>query len=295
MQFRISSIFPATLAIMAGCAAIPQQEFDDELEVLQQDAVSKLRVVSANLSSGNFSSWELGHGQRIVQGVDPDVVLIQEFNVGSNSNAELQRFAESLVGPQAQYVRGHQRGIPNGIISRFPIVASGDVAQPSVVNRALTWARIDVPGTVDVYAVSVHLHTRAGNRATDARALARWISGSVPAAAATIVGGDFNTKSRTEATVTALDAVLDISGPFPADTAGNSNTNAGRNNPYDWVLSDDDLVPIPTVIGTRTFANGLVIDTRRYPSISDIAPALATDSAAPQMQHMAVVRDFALQ
>ncbi len=48
------------------------------------------------------------------------------------------------------------------------------------------------------------------------------------------------------------------------------------------------------IIGGSTFTNGLVVDTRVYTPISEIAPAMAADSGANQMQHMAVVKDFLL-
>jgi len=38
----------------------------------------------------------------------------------------------------------------------------------------------------------------------------------------------------------------------------------------------------------------LVAETRVYDPIEEIAPATADDSGAPDMQHMAVVRDFAI-
>jgi hypothetical protein len=48
------------------------------------------------------------------------------------------------------------------------------------------------------------------------------------------------------------------------------------------------------LIGPSSFADGAVVDTRVFDPISDLAPALATDSGAPSMQHMAVVRDVVL-
>ena len=50
----------------------------------------------------------------------------------------------------------------------------------------------------------------------------------------------------------------------------------------------------PVEIGASVFDHGFVADTRVYSPISDLAPALATDSGASNMQHMAVVRDFGL-
>ncbi len=45
-------------------------------------------------------------------------------------------------------------------------------------------------------------------------------------------------------------------------------------------------------IDSASFPDGLVVDTRVYEPITDLAPALAGDSDAPSMQHMAVVKDF---
>ena len=87
-----------------------------------------------------------------------------------------------------------------------------------------------------------------------------------------------------------------MTSPYPADQANNANTNGPRSRPYDWVLANDALhaFAAPTHIGQSVFAAGAVIDTRVYQPIGELAPAMATDSAATAMQHMAVVRDFVL-
>jgi hypothetical protein len=46
------------------------------------------------------------------------------------------------------------------------------------------------------------------------------------------------------------------------------------------------------VIGGSTFSAGLVADTRVYSPISEISPALSSDSGASNMQHMGVIKDF---
>ena len=51
---------------------------------------------------------------------------------------------------------------------------------------------------------------------------------------------------------------------------------------------------IPVSIGSASFPAGLVFDTRVFTPLTDVAPATATDSAATNMQHMAVVEDFLL-
>jgi hypothetical protein len=96
--------------------------------------------------------------------------------------------------------------------------------------------------------------------------------------------------------VQTLSSVLVTSGPFPVDQASIDNTNANRNKPYDWVLVNGSLqaTEIAVAIGDNRFASGFVADTRTYSPIYDLAPALGSDSGATNMQHMAVVRDFAL-
>lgn len=254
----------------------------------------QLRVVAANLTSGNGQDYDLGHGIRIMQGLLPDVVLIQEFNFGANSSSELQQLADSVVGVGAHYVTEVGQ-IPNGVISRYPILASGVWDDPKVSNREFVWAKIDMPGPRDLWAVSVHfLTSSAANRSAEATALVDYINAHVPVDELLVVGGDFNTANRAEAAITTLSAIVTTSGPHPADQQGVEGTNASRSKPYDWVMPDADLasLQIPTVVGSGTFAAGLVFDSRVFTPLSEVPPVLADDSAAPSMQHMAVVKDF---
>ena len=48
----------------------------------------------------------------------------------------------------------------------------------------------------------------------------------------------------------------------------------------------------PVVIGGDRFDRGLVVDTRVFRPISALAPAKGADSGVPNMQHMAVVKDY---
>jgi hypothetical protein len=109
-----------------------------------------------------------------------------------------------------------------------------------------------------------------------------------------VIGGDFNTSSRSEAAFSTFSQVVTTAAPYPADRNGNTNTNASRGSPYDHVLVDSDLrqYQVATVIGGSTFSAGLVADTRVYSPISEISPALSGDSGASNMQHMAVIKDF---
>lgn len=257
----------------------------------------RVRVVASNLSSGNYQDYDLGHGLRILQGLNPDVVLMQEFNYKSNSAAELKAFANLVMEGQGYYSIEGGADIPNGVISRYPILASGEWDDSSVTNRDFAWARIDIPGSVDLYAVSVHLLTSSSTvRNTEAKQLVAYIKSKIPTAAYLVIGGDFNTGTKTEACYSTLAQVVSTASPYPVCTLGDQDTNSTRSKPYDAVLADADLsaYKTPVLIGSRSFASGLVVDTRTYTPLTDLYPAIKTDSGATNMQHMAVVRDFAV-
>lgn len=257
----------------------------------------RLRAMAANLSSGNGQDYDLGDGQNIMRGVHPDIVMIQEFNINSSSDFEVSKFATSLSGDDAgmYWARGGFGQIPNGVISRWPILESGDWTDPQVGNRAFTWAHIDLPGPRDLWVVSLHLLTSsAGERNSEGKALVAQLQAHVPATDFLLIGGDFNTDSRTEAVISTLAARVVTSGAQPVDQANKGGTNASRDKPYDWVLASRclNVLKAPVVIGLHSFTNGLVVDTRVYTPIADLAPATSGDSASSNMQHMGVVKDF---
>ncbi len=255
----------------------------------------RLRIVAANLTSGNGQNYDLGHGARILQGLAPDVVLIQEFNYLSNTPANFRSWVDTYFGTSFSYVREPVAvQIPNGVISRYPILSSGAWTDANVGNRKFMWARIDIPGDKDLWAISVHLlTTSSSNRNAEAAQILNYIAAQgIPASDYVTLGGDFNTDSRTESCLNTLSSYFTTSGPYPVDQSGNGGTNANRSKPYDWVLADTDLHAVRTsvVLGSNTFTNGLVFDSRVYTPLPP--PVLAGDSGATNMQHMAVVRDF---
>jgi endonuclease/exonuclease/phosphatase family metal-dependent hydrolase len=256
----------------------------------------RLRVVASNLSSGNDQSYTAGHGQRILQGLGPDVILMQEFNYGTDSDADIATFVASL-GPSFTYTREARRGVPNGVVSRFPIVQSGTWDDPETSTREFVWARIDVPGPKDLWAVSMHLLTaNPSTRNKQAQALVAKIHDQVPEGDYLVFGGDFNTDSRGESCLRTFAQIARTSAPYPADGTGVAGTSRPRAKPYDWVLAGTSLDGrrIPTEIGSQAFPNGLVFDSRKFAPLTDVAPVLRDDSNARNMQHMAVVRDFAI-
>lgn len=215
-------------------------------------ADERVRIVAANLTSGNGQDYDLGNGSRILQGLQPDIVLIQEFNYLSNTPANFRSWVDTYFGPTFSYVRepGSDQ-IPNGVVSRYPILASGEWNDSAVSNRDFVWARIDIPGPKDLWVISVHfLTTSSSNRNSQASQVLNYIAAQgIPASDYVSLGGDFNTDSRTESALNTLSAYFTTSGPYPEDQSGNGGTNASRSKPYDWVLADADLHAVRIQIG----------------------------------------------
>jgi endonuclease/exonuclease/phosphatase family metal-dependent hydrolase len=263
-------------------------------------ASGRLRLMEGNLSTGNDQNYDNGEGGRIFHGLAPDIATIQEFNDGDNSASAIRAFVDANFGTEYQYFRETVSGsgtIPNGIVSRYPILDSGSWTDPNVSNRGFGWAEIDIPGDTNLWVVSTHLlTTSAANRDSEAKALIADFQANVPAGDFIALGGDFNTASRTEACLTTLSAVFSVTGPWPADNLGDANTSENRSKPHDWLITNAGLNAheVPVAIGANSFANGLVVDTRVYTPLADIAPAELGDSGAEGMQHMAVVKDFSL-
>lgn len=256
----------------------------------------RVRLMGANISSGNLQSYDPGEGIRIFQGTHPDVAMIQEFNYGTNSDADIRSFVNQAFGTSFSYCRqGGGMQIPNGVISRYPILNCFTWDDPRVSNRDFEVAVIDLPGPTNLWAISVHLLTTSTTeRDLEAQSLVSYIQSNVPAGDWVAIGGDFNTGSTTESCLSRLSAVVATSAPRPADRNGNTLTNATRSKPYDWVLASSGLSSLQTstLIGASSFSTGLVADTRVYSPISEISPALAGDSGAVNMQHMGVIKDF---
>ena len=264
------------------------------------DPKQTIRTVAANITSGNDRAYE-APGTRILQGLQPDVVMIQEFNVSSSSSTDLRNWVNSTFGSEFSYFRENYNGIPNGVISRWPIVSSGSWDDTTIGDRGFSWARINIPGDKNLWVVSIHLKASDASddltqRQSQAQQLVTYIRANVPAEDYLLLGGDFNTYSTSESCLTTLSALLTTTAPYPVDQAGDADTNASRAEHYDWVLAESELdsLETPVKIGALSFANGLVFDSRKFTPLSSVDPVLAGDSAASNMQHMAVVRAFAV-
>lgn len=260
-----------------------------------------VRIMAANTTSGSDQSYPLpGPGSRIFQALDPDVVLIQEFQV----DGSLDAWVDEVFGEDFSFCLEEVNGLPNGVISRFPILECGEWDDPFMLNRDFPYAQIDLPGDRDLWAVSVHFKASSGSanrnrRANEGRELVERIRQTVPEEDFLTVGGDFNTQNRDEPVLDILEQVVVVEAPFPDDGKGSGGTNSSRRKPYDWVLVDNDLEPFETAVevGSKRFEHGLVFDSRIYDQSTldeNFPPAQKGDSGAAQMQHMAVVRDFHL-
>lgn len=285
----------APLAAMIGCFFVCWLAATSRV---QAQSNLTLRVMAANITSGNNQSY-LDHGVRIFQGLKPDIVCIQEFNTTTNT---IRDFVDTAFGTNFNYFRETEAGydIPNGVISRWPILASGSWDDSQSPNRGYAWAQIDLPGTTnDLYVISVHLLTaNASTRSAEATELKSLIQTHILATNANawiIIGGDCNTDTRTEAAINTFTTFLsDNPKPADGDSPEKEGTNAGRSKPYDYVLPSFSLANFQTssVVGTRTFSKGLVFDSRVYSPLSDVFPVQSGDSGAVNMQHMAVLKDF---
>ena len=256
-----------------------------------------LRMMAANTTSGNAQSYE-EPGKRIFQGLKPDIVMIQEFQVANNtSTSVLRSWVDETFGAHYNFFCENYSGIPNGVISRWPILQSGSWDDTTIGDRGFAWAQIDIPGEKNLWVISVHLKASsdsASQRQSQAQQLVAYIQANVPANDYLMVGGDCNTYSYSEACLATLGSVVDVSAPRPVDERGDPDTNAGRSSPYDWVMAEPELdaLEVPVTIGTLSFPTGLVFDSRVFSNLSLVSPVQFGDSGVSGMQHMAVVRSF---
>lgn len=268
------------------------------------------RAMAANISTGNNQSYDPGHGIRIFKAVKPDIVMIQEFRYGRNNDDDINSMVSSTFGPEYFYSRGRyvdNSWIPNGIISRFPIIESGYWKSNLANNRDWDWAILDLPGNKELLVVSLHLLIK--KNANEIPTLTREIENKIAADKKNnldyyvMIGGDFNSS-------TVLNGNTDLkrvvytnfanTSKRPKDQKGNTTTNATRGKTLDVLLVDDDLQQkeIPTIIGRHSYDHGHVFDSRVYDKLGelgDVPPVQANDCDGEKPisnQHMSVIRDF---
>lgn len=269
---------PALFCLLSAAAAAGAAE---------RDAVA-ITIATANLSDNTSQAYE-DPGIRILQALRPDVLAIQEFNYKSGNSQDLVR---KIFGPAYHFARekGGAR-LPNGVVSRYPVVAFGQWDDPFVANRKFAWATLQIPGPKPLHVVSVHLvQNRSERRLPEARHLLKLIREKFPEDDYVALCGDFNVASRESTALAELTTWFDDSAQ-PADQQGNKNTNANRNRPYDFVLPNPALAKYhaPTVLLRRKFPDGLVFDSRLW---NPLPPPAEWDDTARNLQHLPVLKTF---
>lgn len=289
------------------------------------DASQKLRL---RLLAGNLSTTKKGvcsqcydgeEGIRIFQGLKPDVAMIQEFNYGDNTPDALREMVDVAFGKRFFYrvqPRVFPVKIPNAIVSYYPIKEWGILEDENVSDRSHVWARLDIPGPHDLWVVSVHFPTKGTLRKTSIPQLMNNLANlNIPKDDYVAIGGDFNTTSRTnDEGLRKLDdtklVVLDNDHDCPIDqnrtdeesqdklSKQSDNTNLKRTKDYDAIYTSQNLKDLRITVKIGSAQNlshrGLVFDSRVFTPLSEVFPVKKTDSEAPDMQHMAVIKDFGI-
>ncbi len=260
-------------------------------------------VMAANITCGSDQEYE-APAQRIFQALCPDVALVQEFNMTNGTTEAVYRsWVDQTFGTNFSYCHEPlaSANIPNGIISRWPIVEYGEWDDTTLSDRDFVWAKIDLPGDKYLHAVSLHIKASSGyesQRTSETRMLTNYIA---QAGWSTndylVIGGDFNLQTRTETALSVLTAKTVSDAHQSADQFGDKDTNSGRDKPYDLVLPSTNLNARHRsfYFGGYSYPNGIVFDTRLTWASGLPSPSLSTDSAAVNMQHMGAMKIFELE
>ncbi len=217
-----------------------------------------LTIATANLSDNRTQAYE-DPAIRILQALQPDILAIQEFNYKAGTSQDLAR----LLSRSRRPLRPRKGGarLPNGIISRYPILAHGQWGG-SLPSRTAACSGPPSPSPAPGRFTS---SASIWSSATPPAAPPRPGTSSASSATASpddyvVLCGDFNTTSRAAEALAVLTAWFDDSAQ-PADQNGNPHTNAPRTRPYDYVLPNPALARhhAPTILDGLVFPGGLCL------------------------------------
>ncbi len=267
-----------------------------------------VRVVSYNVlrSSPNAKPQVF---QRILGALQPDIVLVQEWE--SHSESEIADWFNSMMpdDKRSWNIVAIADTVQNGggvaVVSRYPLHAALD-ARPTVpagVNagkpiRAAV-AIADAPSGPIILS-STHLKSGGASgspedvrRTEEARALNAIISAKAPAGAWRIIAGDMNlvgSREPIDILTSKLDADHSDLSPAPTRTLGDAtyltwseNGNAFTPGRLDWLLYSDS---------NARAANAFVLDTSRLSDESLSRAGLTTTDTAQATDHMPLVVDL---
>ncbi len=277
-----------------------------------------LKIMTANVSKvGTYSREE---SIRIFQGMGPDVAMLQEWEVTVTNT--YRKYVDDAFGADFYYYLGDSSGsgwgyMPNGIVSRWEIQTAGSWQDTSIsppADNDFAWAEINLPGNVDLLAVSVHLKADSGEearRVAQAQVIKDYVEGHLalnPSSSYVVVCGDLNAESQYEWCIQTFATFLEPTNHRPADRLGDENTNQIRTKPYDWIMPNQLLDDLHStlVIGTEnyTYPEGIVFDSHVFSRWSDtttagpgtplwnLPPVLYGDSHSSEMDHMGIMKAF---
>jgi len=250
-------------------------------------------LATANLTSSGQLYREAG--QRILTASAADIVAIQEWKV-TNSGGH-RAFVDHVFGSNYFYVV-ESNSLPNGVISKWPIIAWGLWIDIYAFGRNHLWATIDLPGSRNLHVVSVHLDFSGGEGTRQYETLQllnQLDAAGFPTNDYLAVCGDLNIQSYTEAAMQLLaDELSDER--RPADQNGVRETNQSRTRFYDAVLPSSLLneLHLPLYFNGHLFSEGIVFDTRTWTNALPPEPAQLLDSNDGGMAHMLVMKLFAI-
>ncbi len=266
-----------------------------------------ITVMTANLNSGvpPGSDWYRESSKRIFQGLNPDIVLIQEFNVPSSTTR--RQFINEAFGSEYYFYCepdvGGSWSMPNGVISRWPIRSKGVWSDSYSTNRNFAWAVIDVPGPVDLQVVSLHLKAGDGSdnrniRYNEAKQLKNYVQANFDNGKYIIVAGDLNLQWESgEFCLDVFKSYLNADTHRPADHTGDRNTNATgppRTRAYDWIMPNSflDRFHATLDIGGQDYPEGIVFDSAVFSPLNLVSPINYSDSRESGCTHMAVMKAY---
>jgi endonuclease/exonuclease/phosphatase family metal-dependent hydrolase len=159
----------------------------------------RLMTYNVHGGVGTDRRLDLGRIADVIAAADPDIVALQELDVGRDRSHRLDQpawLAERL-GMHFEFASARECGggrYGNAVLSRHPLrsVRSGCLPQldPSTELRAVQLVRIEAPmGRIDV--LNTHLGLRSGERAIQTEALLEWL-GDTAEDALPVLCGDLN-------------------------------------------------------------------------------------------------------
>jgi len=299
------SLFASFLIITSLCLTIDLAVLTAADEITQSQVGEKGAEYTLKIMTLNSSALFTHSGEesiRLCQGLAPDVALMEEWSV---SGGDYRAYVDSAFGTSFSFYRdplaSNPQSLANGIASRWTITASGSWQDVELSNRYFTWAKIDIPGDIDLQVVAVHLNdantaSDRTKRETEANNLKALVAANFDNNQYILIGGDLNTGDLNEPCLSAFSTFLDYNDHIPVDSNGNSNTNKNRKERYDWLMPNHTLDERHTTlsVGGQSYPEGLVFDSHVFTPLSAVPPIQIDDTHNSNMDHDPVIKAFEL-